>query len=119
MNVDMRLHPRAQVDLPAELEPFRGDCLDVRVIRLSLSGVLVEGNAELEALLGARPGAASGTPLELNLHFGLEQESVHCHCRLIHSRRLEQGRFQVGMKILSIPNDSQGLLSRYIEAQMH
>ncbi|MCP8690224.1 PilZ domain-containing protein [Marinobacterium sedimentorum] len=119
MNVDMRLHPRVKVDLPAELEPFRGDCLDVRVIHLSLSGVLVEGNAELEALLGARLGLASGAPLELNLHFGLEQESVHCHCRIIHSRRLAQDCFQVGMKILSIPNASQGLLSHYIEAHMN
>nr|WP_067298101.1 PilZ domain-containing protein [Marinobacterium profundum] len=118
MNVDMRLHPRVRVDLPAELEPFRGDCMDVRLIHLSLSGVLVEGNAELETLLGERPGLASGVPLELNLHFGLEQASVHCHCRLIHSRRLEKDRFQIGMKILSIPNESQGLLSSYIEAQM-
>lgn len=119
MNVDMRLHPRVSVDLPAELEPFRGDCLDVRLVNLSLSGVLVEGSAELEALLGARKSPASDMPLELNLHFGLETQSIHCHCRMVHSRRLAENRFQVGMKILSIPTDSQGLLGRYIEARLN
>ncbi len=118
MKTEMRLHPRVSVELPAELEPFRGDCLDASLIHLSLSGVLVEGHAELEALLGAHRGLEAGTPLELNLHFGLETESVHCHCRVVRSQRLASDRFQVGMKILSIPAASQEALNRYIEARL-
>jgi hypothetical protein len=118
MKTDMRLHPRVSVDLPAELEPFRGDCVDARLIYLSLSGALVEGRAELGALLGARRELVAGIPLELNLHFGLESASVHCHCRVVHSRRLAQGHFQVGLKFLSIPTDSQAALGRYIEARL-
>ncbi|UTW11592.1 PilZ domain-containing protein [Marinobacterium rhizophilum] len=118
MKTDMRLHPRVSVDLPAELEPFHGDCVDVRLIYLSLSGALVEGQGELEALLGARRERVAGIPLELNLHFGLEAASVHCHCRVVHSRRLAQDCFQVGLKILSLPSQSQDALNRYIEARL-
>jgi hypothetical protein len=118
MHVELRLNPRVSVDMPAELEPFRGECLDVRLINLSLSGVLVEGNGELEQLLHRSRGLAAGMPLELNLHFGLEQAPIHCHCRLIHSRRLAQDQFQMGMKILSIADSSQAELSRYISSRL-
>ncbi len=118
MHVEMRLHPRIGVDLPAELEPFLGDCLDVRLLNLSISGVLVEGNRQLEQLLEARRGAMSGMPLELNLHFGLEEESIHCHCRLVHSRQLGQDQFHMGMKILSIADAYQRVLSHYVETRL-
>lgn len=119
MQAEMRLHPRVGVDLPAELEPFGGDCLDVRLINLSVGGVLIEGGEQLDQLLDASRRLKTGAPVEVNLHFGLEAGPVHCHCRLIHMRRLAQDRYQMGMKILSVADDSLELLSRYVESRLH
>lgn len=118
MKREMRVHPRVGVDLPAELEPFIGDSLDVRLINLSVGGALIEGSEQLEQLLDASRKLESGTPVEVNLHFGLDEGPVHCHCRLIHMRRLAQSRYQLGMKILSLANDCQEMLGRFVESRL-
>lgn len=119
MQAEKRLHPRVGVDLPAELEPYGGECFDVRLINLSLGGLLVEGDEQLEKLIDVNRRTAGAAPVEVNIHFGLEQGAVHCHCRLIHMHRLAQNRFQMGMKILSIADTHHQSLSRFIEARLH
>ncbi|GGO86830.1 hypothetical protein GCM10011348_38630 [Marinobacterium nitratireducens] len=118
MKREMRLHPRVGVDMPAELEPYGSDSLDVRLVNLSVGGALIEGSEQLESLLNAVRHPESGVPVEVNLHFGLEEGPVHCHCRLIHTRRLAQSRYQMGMKILSLASDCQDMLSRFVESRL-
>ncbi|MDO6515047.1 PilZ domain-containing protein [Neptuniibacter sp. 2_MG-2023] len=67
--MDRRTYPRIDTDLPAEVQMFAGSSIDVRLINLSLGGMLVEGGKEVELL---RP-LVDGAPLELSLHFGLNQ----------------------------------------------
>jgi len=118
MQQEMRLHPRVVVELPAEVEAFGGDSLDVRLINLSAGGAMIEGCEQLEQLLDAARRLSSGSPVEVNLHFGLEEGAVHCHCRLVHMRRLAQTRYQMGMKFLSLADDSLDLLGRFIETRL-
>ncbi|MDO6594894.1 PilZ domain-containing protein [Neptuniibacter sp. 1_MG-2023] len=112
--MDRRTYPRIDTDLPAEVQMFAGSSIDVRLINLSLGGMLVEGGKEVELL---RP-LVDGAPLELSLHFGLNQYPLHCHCRVVYQRRQSQGCIQLGLSLLSIDDRALALLQQYISEQL-
>lgn len=110
---ERRIYPRVNVQIPAEAEDGRGDSADVTLINLSLGGVLIEGGADL--LLLKAP--VDGMPLELKLHFGLVDEAIHCHCRVVYNQRQSQQCIRLGLIILSIDQHAGELLQTFIEKQ--
>lgn len=114
MNPEKRLYPRINVRLPAELLGHDGNGIDVTLINLSVGGMLVEGGSEM---LSLRP-PVEGVPLELYLHFGLREKPVHCHCRVVYSRRQSQRCIHFGLSLLSIDNEGLDNLQTYINGQL-
>jgi len=112
MHQELRLHPRMPTNLPAEMIFSDQLSLDVTMRNLSLGGMLVEGDSQLQhAVDDHRPGF----PVEVELHFGLNGLPVSCRCRLIHTRRCSQTLFQMGFKLLSLDELSQTLIREYLE----
>jgi hypothetical protein len=107
---ERRIFPRLHVDIPAEVEDGRGVSADVTLLNLSLSGLLIEGGSDL---LQLQPVVA-GLPLELKVHFGLEDQPLHCHCRVVYNQRQSQQCMRYGLIILSIDQNASDALQAYI-----
>lgn len=114
MNPERRIYPRVNVAIPAELITQSSDSVEVMLINLSVGGMLVEGGEDMVAM---KP-PVEGAPLELYLHFGLEAQAVHCHCRVVYSRRQSQQCVQFGLSLLSIDHQALECLQTYINAQL-
>lgn len=114
MNPERRLYPRLNVNIPAEVEVSSGEGADVNLINISLGGMLIEGDERLQAL---RP-PVEGAPLELGLHFGLEEQPVHCRCRVVYQQRQSQCITRFGLCVLSIDQQAADLLQNYISARL-
>ncbi len=114
MNPERRIYPRIHVELPAEVEANTGETADVTVLNLSVGGLLVEGGAELA---GLKP-PVEGVPLELKLHFGLDDEPLHCHCRVVYNQRLSQFKHRFGLTILSMDQPAIQHLQAFIESRL-
>jgi len=114
MQPERRIYPRLCVELPAELEVREFDCHDVTILDISLGGFLLQGGAELMQL----KGPAGIGPAEFNLHFGVAESAIHCHCRFVHKRRLSQHKAQYGVAILSIDQQGFDTLESYIRNHM-
>lgn len=110
MNPERRIYPRVNVDIAAELSSREGESVDVTLLNLSLGGVLVEGGADMAML---KPPVA-GAPLELYLHFGLDGEPLHCHCRVVYSQRQSQRCMRYGLAILSIDHQAAERLQAHV-----
>ncbi|WP_299182743.1 PilZ domain-containing protein [uncultured Neptuniibacter sp.] len=115
MHAERRIYPRIHVKLPAELSSGDGQSVDVSLINLSLGGMLVEGGADLAEL---KP-VITGAPLEVNLHFGLNDQPVHCLCRVVYKQRQSQRCLRYGLSVLSMDLQTQEQLQSYIEQQLH
>lgn len=113
MHPELRLHPRMPVDLPAELVFSEEDSVDLTVLNISLGGVTAQGDAGAYQMVEKyKPHF----PIEVELHFGLVDQPVHCHCRLIHSQRLSQDLYRFGFKVLSLDLQTQHLIQTTLEA---
>ncbi|WP_027856663.1 PilZ domain-containing protein [Marinobacterium jannaschii] len=114
MRPERRIYPRLCVELPAELEKNDADTLDVTLLDISQGGFLLEGGTELMQV--RQPATVGGA--EFNLHFGLADSAIHCHCRMVHQRRVSQHRVQYGVSILSIDQQGFEILDRYIKRHL-
>ncbi|MGB0205501.1 MAG: PilZ domain-containing protein [Neptuniibacter sp.] len=110
MHQDRRIYPRIHVEIPAEVEDGRGETADVTLLNVSISGLLVEGGTDLLQL----KAPAAGFPLELKVHFGIEGEPVHCHCRVVYNQRQSQQCMRYGLIILSIDQHASEKLQAFI-----
>lgn len=115
MHVERRLHPRLNTDLGGEIH-CQGESFLVRVINLSLSGLVVEGEGPLAALF-ASGGAKT---LELALRFSLEGQQIQGRCRVVYRRRLSINRVALGLNILSLDDQPQteALIDRHIRRHL-
>ncbi len=114
MRPERRIYPRLGVELPAELEQNDAITLDVTLLDISQGGFLLEGSAEL---MQVRSPSGAGSA-EFNLHFGLADSAIHCHCRIVHQRRISQHRVQCGVSILSIDQQGFDRLHGYIRRHL-
>ncbi len=110
MNPERRIYPRVNVKIAAELSGRDGETADVTLINLSQIGMLVEGGMEMKAL---KPPVA-GVPLELYLHFSLEDGPVHCHCRVVYQQRQSQQCLRYGLSVLSVDQQASERLQTFI-----
>lgn len=110
MHQERRIYPRLHVEIPAEVEDGRGESADVTLLNISLSGLLIEGGADLLQL----KSPAAGLPLELKVHFGIEDSPVHCHCRVVYAQRQSQQCMRYGLIILSIDQHASDQLHSFI-----
>lgn len=110
MSSERRIYPRVNTSLVAELESYDGNCIDVTLLNLSVSGMLIEGGNEIASL---KP-PVEGTPLEVHLHFGLDDQAVHCHCRAVYMRRQSQEHTQLGLSVLSVDRQALKAIQQYI-----
>lgn len=113
MSAERRVHPRVGCQLPAELEARLGNSYSVTLTNISVGGCLAEGQLDLKELADR----ALRGPVELELSFGLE-EPIHCHCRLIYTRRLTQTRFAIGLRFLSLPDRHRDAINHFLSTQV-
>ncbi len=112
MGKERRFYPRVSVDIPAELDmAMLTETLDVRVTNLSLAGLMIEGDQRVYEL---KPPAGIGS-VEIGLHFGIQGQPVHCHCRVVYKRRAGQNRCALGLAILSISESQKALIARLVD----
>ena len=114
MTAERRIYPRVHTRIPAELSSSVGEMVDVTLINLSLGGMLVEGGAAMAAL----KAPIGGTPLEVNLHFGLKDQPLHCQCRVVYNQRQSQNCLRFGLAILSIDDQAKAVLQAYIQERL-
>ncbi|MGB0466662.1 MAG: PilZ domain-containing protein [Pontibacterium sp.] len=111
MQSELRLHARMPLDLPAEMLLSDEDSADVTLKNLSMGGLMVQGDKRVSQLLSSHK---PGFPVEVELHFGLLEQPVRCHCRLIHAHRQNQNLFNFGFKLLSLGSESQQLVQQVL-----
>lgn len=114
MYQERRIYPRLHVEIPAEIEDGRGESTDVTLRDISVNGLLIEGGADLLQL----KAPAAGLPLELKVHFSIEDSPVHCHCRVVYTQRQSQQCVRYGLIILSIDQHASDLLHTFISQSM-
>jgi len=110
---ERRLAPRVGCQIAAEVSLYVGPSIDVTILDISTVGCQIAGDGSLlnlDSLVG-------GTPLELEIAFGLEGESVHARCRLIHKRRESQTRCVAGLRWTSLVEHHLALIRRFVEQQ--
>lgn len=112
MHPELRLHPRVPVEIPAEIVFPSGDSADITLLSLSLGGLTTEGdNRAFDLFEDTKPRF----PIEVDMHFGLEDHPIRCHCRLIHTQRLRQNRYGFGFKLLSLDLNDQQYIREKVE----
>lgn len=99
MHPELRLHPRMPVEIPAEVVFPSGDSADITLLSVSLGGLTSEGDCRAFTLF---ENSKPRFPLEVELHFGLGERPIRCHCRLIHTQRQSQDQYAFGFKLLSL-----------------
>lgn len=111
MNSELRMHPRMPVRLPAEVMFSDEDSVEVEVLNLSLGGLMVESD---EAGYRLVEKYKPRFPIEVEIHFGLNQQPVHCHCRLVHVQRQKQNQYCLGFRVLSLNSQAQALITEAV-----
>ncbi|WP_415885710.1 PilZ domain-containing protein [Neptuniibacter sp. QD37_6] len=115
MTTERRIYPRINTDIPAELSTQDGVSVDVTLINISLGGMLVEGGPDMNQLKPPFVGA----PLEIYVHFGLNNQPVHCLCRVVYNQRQSQHCMRYGLAILSIDDQAAESLQSFIKSKLN
>ncbi|MBA4502237.1 PilZ domain-containing protein [Marinobacterium marinum] len=111
---ERRIFPRIHCDVDAELETTDGGLLDVRITSISCSGLYVVGDDELS---GLQPPEGVGAA-EVWLHFGLEANTLRCHCRIIYKRRNAHDNIGLGLHIISTDETALHAIDHYVTARL-
>ncbi|KEA61941.1 hypothetical protein ADIMK_4088 [Marinobacterium lacunae] len=113
MHDDRRLHPRVDTDLDAQVLVGQ-DNLPVRMVNLSVGGLMIEGSGQL-AGLSASP--ATGT-IEIGVRFDLEHQPVNGTCRVVYKRRLSADKAALGLKIIDMDEALRAAIDRYVRKNL-
>ncbi|MBP0048726.1 PilZ domain-containing protein [Marinobacterium sp. AK62] len=111
---ERRIYPRVPCQLPAELETSTGELIDVTVVNISRSGLHVEGGPELT---GLQPPQGLGAT-EIWLHFGLDQQALHCHCRIVYKRRNAHDNIGLGLHLVSTDAATLKVIEEYVHQHL-
>lgn len=112
MHPELRLHPRMPVEIPAEVVFPSGDTTDITLLSISLGGLTSEGDGRAFTLF---ENSKPRFPLEIEMHFGLVDRPIRCHCRLIYTQRLKQDLYAFGFKLLSLDLLDQQYIREKVE----
>lgn len=116
MLTDSRLHPRVETDLEVQVG-IPGDNTGARIINISVGGMAIRGNQELEQVLKTANANARGVS-EHVVSFSMPAGELSEVCRLVHVRRLSQSRFEFGLKFVELnPRDRQ-IISNYVASHV-
>lgn len=120
MTSERRFSARVLTDLEAEVINDRSERTQGRLCNLSLGGLSLRGNAELQQLvrqIQTAPGAPFA-PVEVQVRFSLPAKDgpllVALPCRHLHTRRVARDLFELGFKILGSNADRPAALGEYI-----
>jgi hypothetical protein len=120
---DKRQYLRLDTQIPCTVCLSKGDALSAVVVNLSLGGLKFSCGHDTAHRLLPRdqwvPGQVSG--VTINIHFDLqsppqEHHSYDVTARVIHSERLAQDVFHVGVQFLDIEDDNLARLQGFIES---
>jgi hypothetical protein len=120
MSSERRFSARVLTDLDAEVINDRGERTQGRLCNLSLGGLSLLGDANLQQVvrqLQTAPGAPF-TPVEVQVAFLLPADDgrvpVALSCRHLHTRRVARDVFELGFKILGTEGDRPAALGAYL-----
>jgi hypothetical protein len=120
MSSERRFSARVLTDLDAEVINDRGERTHGRLCNLSVGGLSLRGDANLQQLvrqLQTAPGAPF-TPVEVQVTFSLPADDrrvpIILSCRHLHTRRVARDVFELGFKILGTEGDRPAALGEYI-----
>jgi hypothetical protein len=121
MNSERRFSPRVFTDLEAELVNTQGERDRARLCNLSLGGLSLRGDANLQRLVRqaqTTPGAPF-TPVEVEVRVSLpvsgDPVSVALTCRHMHTRRVAHDLFELGFRILASEGQQPETLGEYLK----
>ncbi len=119
--INRRYH-RARVDLPCELCFPGGGPASVRILNLSVGGLkFCCGQEVLFALLpeGQRvPGQVAGVEVGIRFQFKSvhdNQTSLRTNVSVVHTERLAQDKYHVGVQFIGLDNESFRAIEDYVE----
>ncbi len=122
-NVELRRHPRLDVDIPVGVVDTEGVARAGRLINLSAEGVLLAGDSQFYHYLvraqERRKQEKSG-PVEAVVMFTLPGDSpcfYQVQCRMVHTRRLSQHLFHIGFKIIAFDKGKIADLELFLRQQ--
>jgi len=111
MHANRRLYPRLNTDLSGDLR-CRGQYCPVRVVNLSLGGLLIEGDLASLTLPDSQ-----GTR-ELELCFNIGSLCIDVRCRLVYTRRLSCKRIALGLHMLTLSPQGRDEIDAYVSKQL-
>ena len=113
MLTDSRFHPRVETDFPVQVG-IPGDNTGARIINISLGGIAVWGNHELESILKLDNSGANGV-VDYVVSFSMPGRELSEICRLVRVRRLSQDRFEFGLKFVDLNPQDMAIISEYVD----
>lgn len=111
MHSELRMHPRMPTELQAEIKLPDEHSVIVMIRNISLGGIMLEGDDRMHTAIQQQPSF----PVEVDVHFQLENKSVCGRYRLIHTVRRRQDMFHMGFMSLMMDASSTALIKRLLE----
>jgi hypothetical protein len=114
---------RVKTEIPCEVGPAGGE-MKVALIRdLSCGGVKFSCNHSVIDNIFPDDQTPLGVVLDayINIHFNLSADNSHdttikTGAKLVHTERLAQDLFQVGVEFIDLPREATGKLEAFIKA---
>ena len=109
------------MDIPAELRTPDGQTITAMVTDISRTGLGISCNRETAFCLlpedQRTPGQVIDVELDIQLLLPFATEParpIEAHCRLVHTRRLAQDDYQIGMQFIDLSNEIDSDLVRFV-----
>jgi hypothetical protein len=122
MTSERRFSTRAAVDLDAELVNGSGEHCFAHLRNLSVGGLLLRGDANLQRLVRQSqsiPGSHL-VPIEVEVSFTVPAAGVpvpmKLACRHLHTRRVAQDVFELGFTVLPGQVEQTEIIGEYLRA---
>jgi c-di-GMP-binding flagellar brake protein YcgR len=114
---------RVKADIPCEVGPVGGEMKVALIHDLSCGGVKFSCNRQTVSNIFPDDQAPLGVVLDayITIHFSLHEEDkpaviIKTSARVIHTERLAQDLFQVGVQFIDLTETATKQLENYIEA---
>jgi hypothetical protein len=110
---DSRIHPRVETDFEVKVG-IPGDNSGARIISMSVGGIAIRGNHQLEDILKLDNADAKGV-LEHIVSFSMPGGELSEICRLVHVRRLSQEHYEFGLKFIDLNPQDTVIIADYVD----
>jgi len=122
---EKRQYFRLDTEIPATVRLPKGETLPVVIVNLSASGLKFScGRDTVHQILPQdqrTPGQVTGVMIEVQFDLQLSAQprlSLNAMARVIHSERLAQDAFHVGVQFIHIDEAELATLKSYIDANL-